>query len=1200
MIASRASAAAEELSKREVADKANAKRQHAAASAAAKEAGEAEAVILRADQAAATAKNEHEEIEATKAEDARASAAVAAVADAAKEKEQLDALVEDAATIAAREAAAAAAEEAEELYARELAEATAAEKVSLEFKLKAAEAATAAKLASETAAEEEEEEARLAVQATAAAATLTLKKQKREVEVAAEASIAANEIALKFVRHVLLVPFGVLGQQMTSGGLLVNQAPEPFEAPGHVFLDPAGLHHIQPPGGPSGAHGAAGAIYKSIGIDKNPSFPHDVVQAITKTSDAKYHKYMKSGAEVHALHAVGPDLRTDADPTGAPGVPFTREQALGALSLAYKNVLTEFLSSGQPALRLLPLSGGIFAGSFASQIPSLTWEALREAFLQLSLADQEAILRKHLDLCIFAEKDVASFVAAGFSPDEEEFAAAAENVAAAASAAAETRPEKSSSEAIIPDEKVEKHEKKDVSQLMDQLHQVGQTLRPTLPFAVKAARCEDKAEMKPGSSQVTVKKVHFIRHGQGHHNVAQAAWRNSGKEGEPYWTSTDPKLKFKDAELTEVGRGQATALRLRTEELAPELMVVSPMRRATLTGLLAFESHVARGALSVVAHECAHEIAGKHTCDFRLSLSELKKMYPVVDYSHVVDEEDPFWGDGSVREPLSSVAARAAKLMEFVRSRPEKHVVVAAHSTILATLMNSVVGVEGPADEVKADTEWFGTGEMRSFLVSWEPQDIVQIIKSGQPCGNFEIDLQAAAFGSCKCGYLKAAHMFRYDGPSRSVNKAQFIPVQKEASNACGNFEIDVHGSFGSCKCGFLKAEHEFTPGHVGRSGGKVSFVPIKTDPTGACKNYSVDLTAAAFGQCICGFAKSAHVPDTVRLKFDSTQSQDDVDTVKPIETTESRSLELLAQEKAGPSPSSSEFNLASSRSTEACDTTTASTALLFSPSSYLRTKIAVFHSERLSIQLLQGASKGHLPVLKAAITIEAFSRANKSTAASLPSLSLQEGDQLAEVAGVSLVGCADPLSKAVALIRSHTNRPISLGFLAASPEPYSVSFTEVSLGIAFEQNAWEPAGFPVVWDTQRCPQPFPAVGDALVAVNGERLCDANNKLKEATQRIQESPRPLTLLFQPPAAAAVERTGGGEGEKDAATPFGPSQSATSETGNGLDICGAYFFLSGSSGGEDKNEVSPGVNGAFNHCLPPAPDGPLGNGPCIVS
>lgn len=106
--------------------------------------------------------------------------------------------------------------------------------------------------------------------------------------------------------------------------------------------------------------------------------------------------------------------------------------------------------------------------------------------------------------------------------------------------------------------------------------------------------------------------------------------------------------------------------------------------------------------------EAAHEIAGLNTCDKRLPLSELRRLFPAVDYSLVADEvlpfssftdvevtsrvcahshfnlqEDPFWGDGLVREALESVAQRAADLAAALWARPEKHIAVAAHGCIL-------------------------------------------------------------------------------------------------------------------------------------------------------------------------------------------------------------------------------------------------------------------------------------------------------------------------------------------------------------------------------------------------------------------------------------------------------------------------------------------------------------------------------------
>jgi len=258
-----------------------------------------------------------------------------------------------------------------------------------------------------------------------------------------------------------------------------------------------------------------------------------------------------------------------------------------------------------------------------------------------------------------------------------------------------------------------------VDTLCSKLRAIGAALKPTLPATIRATPCADDAPIPPGA-----KKVHLIRHGQGFHNVAQAEWRRAGKPGEPYTLDTDPSMRYQDAVLTPVGEQQARDLQPRTARLFPEVMVVSPMRRATQTGLLAFAAHVAGGekaSLPVVACESAHEIAGKHTCDKRLPKAQLAKLFPEVDYALVGSEEDPFWGDGLVREPLEKTTEWAAALARFLLvERSETHLVVAAHSTILASLMNSVLTVDEASEEGRRSTSWFGTGEMRTFILQWD------------------------------------------------------------------------------------------------------------------------------------------------------------------------------------------------------------------------------------------------------------------------------------------------------------------------------------------------------------------------------------------------------------------------------------------------------------------------------------------------
>tara|TARA_B110001452_G_scaffold188028_1_gene158370 strand:+ start:197 stop:1339 length:1143 start_codon:yes stop_codon:yes gene_type:complete len=318
---------------------------------------------------------------------------------------------------------------------------------------------------------------------------------------------------------------------------------------------------------------------------------------------------------------------------------------------------------------------------------------------------------------------------------------------------------------------IEAHQKREVSSSLLALRQMRKGRR------ILARLVEDDAPIPAGS-----KKVQFIRHGEGYHNVAQREWRaRPGWDGktEPYTIDTDPNGRYVDPLLTEAGEEQARALQARTCDsslyeqfkgqhaqwptctvAAPQLLVVSPMRRATQTGLLAFAPHVATGQLPVLAHELCHERAGRHTCDRRLSRAELTKQFGaivpgdgsslpdstpkmagqrvqhipsyeremrlVVSYVPLETEEDPYWGDGVSREPWDSVVARAAGFVEWLRARPETHIAVASHSAWLLAMFNAVLTTDdgdrvfiSPAAAAPASS-WFGTGEMRTVLLTWE------------------------------------------------------------------------------------------------------------------------------------------------------------------------------------------------------------------------------------------------------------------------------------------------------------------------------------------------------------------------------------------------------------------------------------------------------------------------------------------------
>ena len=125
----------------------------------------------------------------------------------------------------------------------------------------------------------------------------------------------------------------------------------------------------------------------------------------------------------HCIHTVGPKLGHGK---------YTDAEAVWKLAGAYRNVLSQFVRfaeskaaagpapTGTPVrLRLLPISGGIFAGAFRERVPRLTREALDAGFAQLPEATQQRLLSRErtLELCIFAEAEFEGFVRVGFHPD---------------------------------------------------------------------------------------------------------------------------------------------------------------------------------------------------------------------------------------------------------------------------------------------------------------------------------------------------------------------------------------------------------------------------------------------------------------------------------------------------------------------------------------------------------------------------------------------------------------------------------------------------------------------------------------------------------------------------------------------------------------------------------------------------------------
>ena len=141
------------------------------------------------------------------------------------------------------------------------------------------------------------------------------------------------------------------------------------------------------------------------------------------------------------------------------------------------------------------------------------------------------------------------------------------------------------------------------------------------------------------------KRIHLVRHGQGLHNAYMDECIAAGKVPAAKLHESKAHPHLIDPVLTARGEAEAVAARAQTAELTPELLVVSPLRRATATCQLAFERQWL--TTPIVAHPLCREGFGSgNIYDMHLPPTELQAQFPTVDYNSYVDQPAP--GEGFV------------------------------------------------------------------------------------------------------------------------------------------------------------------------------------------------------------------------------------------------------------------------------------------------------------------------------------------------------------------------------------------------------------------------------------------------------------------------------------------------------------------------------------------------------------------------
>jgi len=240
------------------------------------------------------------------------------------------------------------------------------------------------------------------------------------------------------------------------------------------------------------------------------------------------------------------------------------------------------------------------------------------------------------------------------------------------------------------------------------------------------------------------RKVHFIRHAEGFHNVETA------KTGSNHCLLRGNKLASEhplyDSRLTPKGINQAKELRTILAHrpsggrsfTAFDLVVVSPLTRTCETALHVFgnprkpglppflcdgeapygspeyAAGVKVAAPRFLVREECRERFGHYVCDGRRSIKEISADFPDFDFSEVATNEDNYYTDE--RESDDDCCDRAVKFLEWLNSRPEKCIAVVTHSSFLRHLFGQF-GEQMTQEKKDSLQRMAGNCELRSVVL---------------------------------------------------------------------------------------------------------------------------------------------------------------------------------------------------------------------------------------------------------------------------------------------------------------------------------------------------------------------------------------------------------------------------------------------------------------------------------------------------
>lgn len=188
------------------------------------------------------------------------------------------------------------------------------------------------------------------------------------------------------------------------------------------------------------------------------------------------------------------------------------------------------------------------------------------------------------------------------------------------------------------------------------------------------------------------------------------------RHGEAYHNVTDQPIP--DPDLTPKGIGQSLDVSRLTAKfcnektkLIPDLVVVSPLKRATQTALLAFpyispEANM-WGNIPWICHPDVIERSNGTLSDIPSKATELMNLFRGIDYSLLE-------GSNRLLEDAVHMNRRTKSFMRWLQGRNEEVVVIASHSNWLESFCKNELKLES------FGTSPFKAGEMRAIIANFD------------------------------------------------------------------------------------------------------------------------------------------------------------------------------------------------------------------------------------------------------------------------------------------------------------------------------------------------------------------------------------------------------------------------------------------------------------------------------------------------